>query len=99
MKKGKPLLTEAFSPEAFRFMYLLVSLLGVCPLVAPVIEPYMKLLHVYALAVLIVDLAGERRVLRNKGRVLLVIFALSYGCTMLTNRNLFGFSFLSNFLY
>lgn len=53
MKKGKPLLTEAFSPEAFRFMYLLVSLLGVCPLVAPVIEPYMKLLHVYALAVLI----------------------------------------------
>lgn len=59
----------------------------------------MKLLHVYALAVLIVDLAGERRVLRNKGRVLLVIFALSYGCTMLTNRNLFGFSFLSNFLY
>ena len=60
MKKGKPLLTEAFSPEAFRFMYLLVSLLGVCPPVAPVIEPYMKLLHVYALAVLIVDLAGER---------------------------------------
>ena len=28
MKKGKPLLTEAFSPEAFRFMYLLVGLLG-----------------------------------------------------------------------
>lgn len=99
MKKAKSLILWIFSPDAFQIVFLFMSLLGVCPVVAPTIEPYLKLLHVYALGVLVIDFVSERRIFRNKGRAILVIFVLSYLITMLTNRNLFGFSYLSNFCY
>ena len=94
MKKAKSLILGIFSPDAFRIVFLFMSLLGVCPVVAPTIEPYLKLLHVYALGVLVIDFVSERRIFRNKGRAILVIFVLSYLITMLTNRNLFCFSYL-----
>ena len=88
-----------FSPDAFRIVFLFMSLLGVCPLVAYRVETHFKLLHVYAIFVFIVDFVGEKRVLRNKGRAALLLFIIAYFGTMLNNRHLFGFSYISYFCY
>lgn len=95
----KKILKTTFSPDIFKAVLYFISLLGVCPLLVGYIEPYLKLLHIYALVVLAVDLFLERRILKNKGRTVLLAFCCGYVLTLLTNRNLLSFSGLSNFMY
>ena len=95
--KIKKLMTVLLSPDIFKAVFFGVSILGVCPLVIGSIEPFLKLFHIYALAVILFDLIGEKRILRNKGRILLVLFGLCYAGTLMTNINLISFSGLSNF--
>lgn len=88
-----------FGADAFKLIAFFASLLIVCPLTASMIEPYLKLLHLYAFIVVVVDLFTQRRILKNKGRIIAVVFAASYLITLLTNKNLLNFSGLSNFCY
>ena len=87
------------SPELFRTVCMTaVLLLHITPLTAQIV-PYMKLLHIYALLVIMSDLCGERRIIRNKGRVCLALFVLFYGVTVLCNPSLLTLSDLSAFGY
>lgn len=88
-----------FSPDIYKLVLFVVSLVGVCPLLAGPITPYLKLLHIYAAAVIAFDLLGEKRILRNKGRTVLAAFTLCYCVTLLCNTELISFSGLSNFAY
>lgn len=87
------------SPDVFKTLVLLVSILGVCPLIGPFVDRYLKLFHVYAAVVLMIDLLGERRIFHNYGRTIFYIFAVCGVITLLDNRNLLNFSGLSNFCY
>lgn len=95
----KKAVSGIMSPDAFRAVILMVSILGVCPLLIPHMERYLKLLHLYAGAVLVFDLLGERRILNNTGRTVFFIFAFCGVITLLGNRNLLNFSGLSNYCY
>lgn len=95
----KKIIQTAFSPDIYKLVLFLVSLVGVCPLLVGPITPYLKLLHVYAAAVIVFDLLGEKRILRNKGRTILAVFVLCYCVTIVSNPNLLAFSGLSNFAY
>lgn len=95
----KRMVNVLFSPDFFKISFFLVSILGVCPLVSANLEPFLKIFHFYALIVIIFDLIGEKRILRNKGRFFLVLFVLFYTITLLNNRNLLNFSGISNYLY
>ena len=97
--KVKNIVKTVFSPDIFKALVYLVSLLGVCPLLGASVDPVLKLFHVYALLVVVFDLLGEKRILRNKGRVFLVIFGLCYAVTIINNSSLQNFSDLSNFCY
>lgn len=88
-----------FSPDCYKLVLLVVSLVGVCPFLEGPIIPYLKLLHLYTAAVIVFDLLGEKRILRNKGRVMLAAFVLCYGVTLLCNNELLNFSGISNFAY
>lgn len=95
----KRIFSILFSPDFFKASFFLVSILGVCPLLSPILEPYLKVFHLYAMTVLIFDAIGEKRIFRNKGRILLVIFVFSYVITLANNSNLLNFSGVSNYLY
>ena len=95
----KKVIRTLFSPDIFKFLFFFVSILGVCPLIIDYVEPFFKLFHIYALIVLVFDLLGEKRILRNKGRMLLVVFAACYMITILTNQSLLTLTNLSNFCY
>lgn len=88
-----------FSPDCYKLVLFVVSIAGVCPLLGVHMDPYLKLLHIYAAAVIVFDLLGERRILKNKGRTILFVFVLCYGVTLLCNPNLINFSGISNFCY
>lgn len=88
-----------FSPDCYKLVLLVVSIAHVCPLLGVHMDPYLKLLHIYAAAVIVFDLLGERRILKNKGRTILFVFVLCYGVTLLCNPNLINFSGISNFCY
>lgn len=96
IKKG---INQLFSMDCFSVIFVLTSFMGVSPLVVATMEPYFKLFHIYAFFVVISDLFGEKRILRNKGRIHLFFLCGSYFVTMLLNRNLLGFSYISNFCY
>lgn len=85
--------------DAFKLIAFFASLLIVCPLTASMIEPYLKLLHLYAFIVVVVDLFTQRRILKNKGRIIAIVFTASYLITLFANKNLLNFSGLSNFCY
>lgn len=88
-----------FSPDIYKLVLFLVSLVGVCPLLVETITPCLKLLHIYAAAVIVFDLLGERRILKNRGRTILAVFVLCYCVTIVSNPELLSFSDLSNFAY
>lgn len=88
-----------FSPDWFKLICLIVSIAGCVPFLTGTITPYLKLFHLYAFAVLAVDLFTEKRILRNKGRFILFVFSMVYAVTLLNNRNLITFSGLSDFSY
>lgn len=95
----KKVCKAVFSPDCYKFILLAVSILNVCPLINVHIDKYLKLLHVYAALVIAFDLYGERCILKNKGRILLVAFVLSYCVTMLCNPEILNVSGLSFFVY
>lgn len=95
-KRAIPFIT---SPDTFKAVILLVSILGVCPMLGPSMDRYLKLLHVYAGVVLVFDLLGERRILKNTGRTIFFVFAFCGVLTLLGNRNLMNFSGISNYCY
>lgn len=88
-----------FSPDIYKLVLLVAALASVCPLIGESIAPGLKLLHLYAAAVIVFDLLGEKRILKNKGRLLLAAFVLFYCVTMLCNRELLSFSGVSFFAY
>lgn len=88
-----------FSPDVYKYILLAVCIANVCPLIGDHLAPLLKLFHLYAAGVIVFDLLGERRVLRNKGRALLAAFVLCYCVTLLCNRELISFSPLSYFAY
>ena len=59
----------------------------------------MLLVQHLKLLVLVFDLLGERRILRNKGRAVLLLFVLCYGVTLALNPEVIGVSALSEFFY
>lgn len=95
----KKTIRTVFSPNIYKLLFILVSILGVCPLIGANIDPFLKLFHLYTLIVLAFDLFGERRILRNKGRIFLVIFGTCYAITLLTNPSLRSVTNISNFCY
>ena len=97
--KIKSAIKTIFSMDVFKAIFLLVSVLGVCPISAVVVTPLLKVFHLYGFAVVIFDLLGEKRLLKNSGRLILVLFSLSYCMTILTNLELLNFSGISNFVY
>lgn len=97
--KRNNLFQTLVSPDVFKAVFLIVSIVSVCPPVVSGITPFLKLFHVYGLFVIVCDLFTEQRLLRNQGRVILVLFVLCYLVTLISNPNLLGFSGLSNFGY
>lgn len=97
--KNQKVFRAVLSPDYFKAVFFLASVIGVCPLTSDAITPYLKLLHIYAIAVILFDLFTEQRILRNKGRAILAVFALFYFITLLDNTNLINLSGLSNFAY
>ena len=97
--KLKSFIKTLFSMDVFKALFFIVSVLGVCPISAVVVTPLLKLFHVYGFITVIFDLFGEKRLFKNSGRLILIIFALSYCMTTLTNLELLDFSRLSNFIY
>lgn len=95
----KKLIKALFSPDCYKLVLLLVSIAHVCPILGEQIDNYLKLLHIYAALVIVFDLLGERRILKNKGRTILFVFVFCYGITLLCNPNLLSFSGVSNFCY
>lgn len=87
------------SPDVFKMIFFIVSILGVMPFLSGEIESFYKLFHVYAAAVVVNDLLGEKRLINNKGRIFLLMFIISYGVTLCNNTNLINFSGISNFCY
>ena len=88
----KKIISCIASPDVFKAVILAVSILGVCPLLGPSMDRYLKLLHVYAGVVLAFDFLGERRILNNTGRTVFFVFAVCGVITLLSNRNLLNFS-------
>lgn len=88
-----------FSPDIFKIIFFIISIWGVCPLFVATITPFLKLFHLYALCVVIFDLVGEKRLLYNRGRFILLLFVISYCFTFFLNTNLINFSDISNFCY
>lgn len=88
-----------FSPNIYKLVLLVAALASFCPLIGESIAPCLKLLHLYAAAVIVFDLLGEKRILKNKGRLLLAAFVLFYCVTMLCNPELLSFSGVSFFAY
>ena len=92
-------LKSIFHPEWYKLICITVCLFASIPLFSYAITPFLKVFHLYTLAVLAVDFFGERRLFRNKGRWLLLFFVLFYGITLITNLNLLNFSGISDFGY
>ena len=92
-------LHKIFSPDWFKLVCILVSICGCIPFCSGIVTTNLKVLHIYAAVVLLFDLLGERRILRNKGRFLLILFGAFYAVTLLNNRNLINLSGLSDFGY
>lgn len=88
-----------FSPDVYKYILLVVCIANVCPVIGDYVHSFLKLFHLYAAAVIVFDLLGERRILKNKGRTLLAVFVLCYCVTMLCNPELLNFSGASFFAY
>lgn len=88
-----------FSPDIYKYILLFVSIANVFPPISRYVNLALKLLHLYAAAVIVFDLLGEKRILKNKGRTLLAVFVLCYCVTMLCNPELVSFSGVSFFAY
>ncbi len=97
--KIKSIFSKALNMDTFKAIFFLVSILGICPLIGGIVTPLLKFFHIYGLAVVLFDLFGEKRLLKNSGRLILVLFSLSYCMTILTNLELLNFSGISNFVY
>lgn len=97
--KRNNLFQTLVSPDVFKAVFFIVSIVSVCPLVVNGMTPFLKLFHVYGLFAIVYDLLTERRLLHNQGRVTLALFVLCYLVTLISNPNLLGFSGLSNFGY
>ncbi len=93
-------ISKLFSPDIFRIICILyVICMSGLPFLTQAMTPYLKFFHIYAALVILVDLFGERRILRNKGRILLVVFVLCYAITLLQNRELMTVAGISDFCY
>ncbi len=92
-------LKSIFHPEWYKLICITFCLFASIPLFGSAITPFLKLFHLYTIAVLAVDCFNERRIFRNKGRWLLAFFVIFYGVTLLTNLNLLNFSGISDFGY
>lgn len=88
-----------FNPDIYKYILLFVSIANVFPPISRYVNLALKLLHLYAAAVIVFDLLGEKRILKNKGRTLLAAFVLCYCVTMLCNPELLSFSGVSFFAY
>lgn len=98
MKKSN-LVKILLSPDVFKAIFLIVSIVSVCPFLVNPLTPFLKLFHVYGILAIGYDLFTERRLLNNQGRIVLVLFVLCYLVTLVSNPNLLGFSGISNFGY
>lgn len=92
-------LKNIFHPEWYKLICITVCIFASIPLFSNAITPFLKIFHLYTLAVLAVDFFGERRLFRNKGRWLLLFFVLFYAVTLICNLNLLNFSGISDFGY
>lgn len=88
-----------FSPDIYKYILLFVSIANVFPPISRYVNLSLKLLHLYAAAVIVFDLLGEKRILKNKGCTLFAVFVLCYCVTMLCNPELLSFSGVSFFAY
>ena len=88
-----------FNPDWFKSICLFVSILGCIPIFSNLVTPFLKFFHVYAVVVVLFDLFGERRIIRNKGRCLLLMLLVCYAVTLLCNPSLITLSGLSDFGY
>ena len=90
---------NVFNPDWFKSICLFVSILGCIPIFSNLVTPFLKFFHVYAVVVVLFDLFGERRIIRNKGRCLLLMLLVFYAVTLLCNPSLITLSGLSDFGY
>ena len=97
--KIKSIIKTILSMDVFKGVFFFISIVGICLYTADALTPLLKVFHLYGFAVVIFDLLGEKRLLKNSGRLIFVLFALSYCMTILTNLELLNFSGLSNFVY
>lgn len=99
MKKAKSAADVLLSMGMFRILCLVYTVLNLVPTETQPLNPYMKLFHIYALAVVLWDLFTSQRTLRNKGRICLALFLLGSIVTYLLNPNLWNISAVSDYLY
>lgn len=87
-----------FNFEVFKIVCLVLSILLSIPYFYNYIT-YLKVLHIYAVCIVIIDLITEKRMLQNKGKAFIYLLIISYLFTMLFNRELISVSHLSDFGY
>lgn len=72
--------------ELFRLVVLVMVTLRTCAFLNPIIGPFVKFTIVWAVLILIKDLFTERLFLTNRYRLILYLFLISYGVTILLKR-------------
>ncbi len=76
-----------FGYELFRTVALVMVMLRSCALLNPIIGPFVKLTVVWAVLILAKDLFTEQLLFKNRFRLVLYLFMISYGVTTLLNRS------------
>lgn len=84
--------------ELFKIVCLVVSIFLVIPYFSSYVS-YLKILHVYALILIIFDFFNEKRLMKNKGKFFVYLLILFYLITIVFNRELLSISHLSDFGY
>lgn len=74
---------------AYKVAFIILMMLSAVPFVHEIISPYIRIILVPGILLVLYDLAlGGRKLWKAQGVVILVLFAVSYGITILINREL-----------
>lgn len=87
-----------FNIDLFRIICLIISIVLIIPYCYNYVN-FLKFLHIYAIIIVIFDLFGEKRLLKNKLKFFGYLICISYSFTMIMNKELLTFSHISDFGY
>lgn len=74
---------------AYKIAFIILMMLSAVPFIHEIISPYIRIILVPGILLVLYDLAfGGRKLWKARGLIILILFAISYGITVLLNRDL-----------